>query len=217
MAVLNRAGVVTLKTGFAVVLGLTCGPAMVAGSASEASEVGPVVSVDNFPDKPGVLVLKDGTRFQTTLFDVRVLGILRTERKAPFLVLEGHGCTECDANTSIYIHSPSDGAMRGEATQPRYSYPGREVSYEDNKTVVYEARTFLGKCLPGNEDAIIWYERGRTKAGGWESGVLVVSVRKDTLSERRLGKPLPSVSQSVSRVLTHECQELAGVERSSEP
>jgi len=201
----------------ALVLSLTGGPMVVAGSASNAGEAGPVASVENFPDKPSVLVFKDGSRFQTTLFEVRVLGILRAERKTSFLVLGGRGCTECDANTSLYIHSPSDGAMRGEATQPRYSYPGREVSYEDNKTVLYEARTFLGNCLPGNDNAVIWYERGRTKGGAWEAGVFVVSVRKDKLTELRLAKSLPSVSQSVDRVAARQCRELGGVERSSEP
>jgi len=112
----------------ALVLSLALGQAVVAGSASGASEPGPVASVENSPEKPSVVVFKDGSRFQTTLFEVRVLGILRTERKVPFLVLEGRGCTDCDANTSIYIHSPSDGAMRGEEAQPRYAYPGREVS-----------------------------------------------------------------------------------------
>jgi hypothetical protein len=199
------------------VLLLAIGRAVVAGSASEVSEPGPVTSVENFPEKPSILVFKDGSRFQTTLFEVRVLGILRAERKAPFLVLEGRGCTQCDANTSIYIHSPSDGPMRSEATQPRYAYPGREVSYEDNKTVLYEARTFLGDCLPGNENAVIWYERGRTKVGAWQTGVFVVAVRKDALTELRLGKPLPSASQSVARVAARQCREVAGVDRSSEP
>ena len=200
-----------------LVMSLTLGQAMVAGSVSDASEPSTVASVENFPEKPSVLVFKDGSRFQTTLFEVRVLGILRTERQVPFLVLEGRGCTQCDANTSIYIHSPSDGAMRGEATQRRYAYPGREISYEDNKTVLYEARTFLGNCLPGYDNAVIWYERGRTKTGASQTGVFVVAVRKDTLTEIRLGQPLPSVSQSVARVASRQCQELAGVERSSEP
>jgi hypothetical protein len=217
MVLRDRSRGANLTARFALVLSLTCGPMVVAGWASDAGEESLVASVENLPDKPSVLVFKDGSRFQTTLFEVRVLGILRTERKVPFLVLKGRGCTECDANTSIYIHSPSDGAMRGAATQPRYSYPGREVSYEDNKTVLYEARTFLGNCLPGNDNAVIWYERGRTKGGAWEAGVFVVSVRKDKLTELRLAKPLPSVSQSVDRVAARQCRELGGVERSSEP
>src|SRR5262245_27498814 len=72
---------------------------------------------------------------------------------------------------SIYIHSPSDGPMRNEATQPRYAYPGREVSYEDGKTVLYKARAFLGDCLPGYRNAVVWYEGVRTEGGGWASGV----------------------------------------------
>jgi len=188
---------------------LTLGHAVIAGSAYAASDPGPVVSVENSPEKHSILVFKDGSRFQTTLFEVRVLSILRTERKMPFLVLEGRGCTECDANTSIYIHSPSDGPMRGEAIQPRYAYPGREVSYEDDKTVLYEAPVFLGNCLPGNDNAVVWYERARTNVGSWQTRVFVVAVSKDTLTERRLGKPLPSVSQSVARVASRQCRELA--------
>lgn len=206
-----------LAATLALVPSLAGCPIVVEGSASDASEADPVASVENFPGKPSVLVFKDGSRFQTTLFGVQVLGILWAERKAPFLVLRGRGCSECDANTSLYIHSPSDGAMRGEGTQPRYSYPGREVSYEDNKTVLYEARAFLGNCLPGNDNAVVWYERGRAKDGAWQTGVFVVAVREDTLVELRLPKPLPSVSQSVARVAAHQCRERRGVERSSEP
>jgi hypothetical protein len=201
----------------ALVLSLALGQATVIGSASAASDPGLLPSVENFPEKPSALVFKDGSRFQTALFEVRVLGMLRTERKAPFVVLEGRGCTECDANTSIYIHSPSDGAMRGEGSQPRYAYPGREVSPEDNKTVLYEARAFLGDCLPGSDNAVIWYERGRTKLGAWQTGVFVVAVHKDALTERRLGNPLPSVSETLSRVAAGQCRELPGVERHSEP
>ena len=59
--------------------------------------------------------------------------------------------------------------------------------------MLYELLTFLGNCLPGNDNAVIWYERGRTKGGTWETGVFVVSVRKDELTNLRLAKPLPSV------------------------
>ena len=196
---------------------LVFGQAIIDRPLSNASDPSPVRAVENYRDKRSVLVLHDGTRFETMLFEVRVLGILRTERKAPFLVLEGRGCTQCDANTSIYIHSPSDGAMRNEAKQPRYEYPGREVSYEDGKTVLYEARTFVGDCLPGKDNAVIWYERSRTKAGTWRTGVFVVAVREDALTELRLANPLPSVSQSLNRVATRQCRELSGVERHSEP
>jgi len=151
------------------------------------------------------------------LFEVRVLGTLRAARKAPYLILEGRGCRECDANTSIYIYSISDGPMRNEPGQPRYAYPGREVSYEDGKTFLYEARVFVGDCLPGNDNAVVWYERFRTETGALETGVFVASVRQDVLRNKRLGKPLPPIARSLERVAAGRCRELPGIDRHSEP
>src|SRR5262245_15239159 len=114
-----------------------------AGTEARPRSLTAVREIENRGDQPTVLVFDDGTRFQTTLFEVRVLGVLQSDRKAPYFVLEGRGCTACDANTTIYIHSPSDGPMRGEAKQRRFAYPGREIWYEDRKTLLYEARTFI--------------------------------------------------------------------------
>ena len=73
----------------------------------------------------------DGRQFVTTLFDAKIVGQLQTTKKQPYLILTGRGCEECDANISIYIHSPSDGPMKGESSQTRYSYPGRVRDYSD--------------------------------------------------------------------------------------
>lgn len=177
----------------------------------------PVSTIENYAERPSIVVLSDGTRFETTLYEVEILGALPAARKTPYLVLEGRGCTQCDANTSIYIHSSSDGPMRDEGTQPRYAYPGRVGSYEDGSTLVYEARTFIGDCLPGYGNAVVWFERGRAKGGPWKTQVLIVHVRGDQLREVRLTKGLPPVSQSVQRVKAGRCREVPGVNRHSEP
>jgi hypothetical protein len=55
---------------------------------------------------------------------MKVIGQLRTTKKAPYFILSGTTCTECDENISIYIHSPSDGAMKNEGEQRRFAYSG---------------------------------------------------------------------------------------------
>jgi hypothetical protein len=70
------------------------------------------------------LTLPDGSKFRTTLYELNVIGQLRTAKKILYFILSGRGCDECDANTSIYIHSPSDGAMKNKGEQPRFPYPG---------------------------------------------------------------------------------------------
>jgi hypothetical protein len=79
---------------------------------------------------------------------MKVVGRLKTEHKLPYYILSGFGCYGCDANRSIYIHSPSDGPMKNEGEQPRFSYPGKEMDYQD-ASLVYEAKMFLAIALPG--------------------------------------------------------------------
>src|ERR1043166_3621001 len=123
-------------------------PMIVSHASSNAPEPNLMAAVENHRDMPSVLVFSDGSRFETTLFDVRVLGALRTSYKAPYIVLAGRGCIQCDANISIYIHSPSDGAMRDQGTQPRFTYPGHELSYVDGRTPLYERESSLATVYP---------------------------------------------------------------------
>lgn len=73
--------------------------------------------------KFGVVTLSDGSKFQTTLYDLKVIGKLRTKKKFPYYILSGVGCNGCDANTSIYIHSPSDGPMKNEGSKLAFLTP----------------------------------------------------------------------------------------------
>ena len=167
--------------------------------------------------RTSVLVLADGQRFQTSLFQVRVLTALRTDRKAPYIVMVGRGCVNCDAQNSIYIHSPSDGPMQDEGHQPRYSYPGRLVSYSDGKTPVSDVRFFMGGCLSAYREALVWYVRERDDKGMWHSSVLAVHVEADKLAETVLKINLPSIDSTLQRVRQGVCRELPGVEGHSEP
>lgn len=82
-----------------------------------------VVRVENPTERPGIIHYSGGQRFQTALMRVEHLGELPAGSKAPFLVLAGYGCNDCDINRALYIHSPSDGPIQGES-HPRYPYPG---------------------------------------------------------------------------------------------
>lgn len=183
--------------------------------------------VENYDhDRPSVLVFSDGSRFETTLFDVRVLGALRTTRKAPYLILAGRSCGACGANTTIYIHSLSDGPMQYEPHQKRYSYPGRVLAPEEQPdrglflevpmAVISETRTFVGDCLRSYDNAVVWFQRHLTERGTWEPGVFVASVRQDELRLVDLPQPLLPLAQVFERITAGRCRELPGVDAGRE-
>jgi len=106
--------------------------------------------------------------------------------------------------------------MYDEATQPRFSYPGHDLSSVDGKTPIYEARVFIGNCLPGYDNAVIWHERVRIGRDAWEAGVFVLGVQDDVLRGMHLSDPIPAVSASLKQVAAGQCRELPGVDRLSE-
>jgi hypothetical protein len=162
-----------------------------------------------------VLEWPDGRRFVTTLFGVRLIGEPPGTTKLPFLVLAGRGCSDCDANESIYIHSPSDGPMKPEARQPRYFYPGKLSSYLDG-ILLSESRMFWGRCLSGRPAGVIWYQRENQEDGAWKASVYFVEIVGDSL-QRGFLKPQPTIRTTLDRVSSGECRELPGRDMTSEP
>ncbi len=162
----------------------------------------------------GVLALPDGSRFQTSVYGMKVIGQLSTIHKLPYYILSGRGCYDCDANVSIYIHSPSDGEMKGEAER-RFYYPGHETYYEDGSPL-YEARMFFGDCAPGHPNAALWFQRFFDD-GQWRPSVFVAAVKADQLSMDDLRENAPTIKDAEVSVKRGVCQEVPGIDRTSEP
>jgi hypothetical protein len=81
------------------------------------------------PDSLSALRTRNGDEFATRIYRAEYIGQLPARHKAPFLILSGFGCRDCDANRSIYIISPDDGPMGDEGEQRRFSYPGALTSW----------------------------------------------------------------------------------------
>jgi hypothetical protein len=164
----------------------------------------------------GYFDLPDGTKFRTTLYELKVIGQIHTNRKLPYFILAGRGCEECDANTSIYIHSPSDGPMKHEGEQTRFPYPGRQKDYETGQ-FVYEARMFYGNCAERYPNAVLWFERSLGADRKWHQDVVVARVKDDQITTEQLQRGLPKVSDLEGVLRTGQCHELPGVDGYTEP
>lgn len=151
------------------------------------------------------IVFKDGGKFETNLYDLKYIGQLSAKNKAPFLILSGRSCTDCDENISLYIHSPSDGPMPNELNLPRYNYPGREYDYMTQK-LVFESRMFY------NDSGAFWVQKGMNDKGQIDSSIFSVEVNADTL--REITEPF--VQKKLDTLISH-CTELPGMNFSSEP
>jgi hypothetical protein len=159
------------------------------------------------------LVFKDAMSFETNLFELEYIGHVQIERKAPYLIFSGRDCNVCDANISIYIHSPDDGHLIVANGQNRYQYPGTEKYYE-NDSIVYQSRAFYGQILNDTE-GVIWYENRLTEDGKMARLIYLVrlgNVKQDTsfTDDGRLDETINLLKQGL-------CKEIKGRNFTSEP
>ena len=129
------------------------------------------------------LHFKNGTKFTTNIYNLRYISQLQTIKKAPYLILSGTGCIDCDSNISIYIVSPSDGPMQKESRQPRYVYPGQIID-EATKKIMLESKVFLGLCSNQEMSSVIWLQRSIDINGQFHYATLTITVEDDTLKEK---------------------------------
>lgn len=181
----------------------------------------PKLKVDKPADKwifsgiaESVLKFKNGKQFNTHLYDPDYLGQVGNGTKAPFLIFSGRDCNECDANISIYIHSPSDGDINVANGENSYEYPGIEKGY-DNDSLLYKARAFFGHVLPGIK-GVIWYQQQLMEDRSFPKSVFLVKLNNG-LKKDTVFKNTTDLKLTLQLLKEGQCEEIKGIEYSSEP
>jgi len=124
------------------------------------------------------------------------LGQLSAAGKEPYLIFSARRCNECDENTSVYIHSPSDGAMKGKGLDDRSAYPGNYYAYDTGKLAA-RVRMFIGQCTEPSLEAAVWFTHEKIENGSWRDRVFVTSVINGELNSVEAATPLPRITKSV--------------------
>ena len=160
------------------------------------------------------LIFKNGRIIETKLHDLQFIGQITLENKDPYLIFIGIDCTNCDANPSIYIHSPSDGELIVGNGKNTYGLPGRTFSYE-NDSLLYEGRVFYGQVLE-NRKGVIWYQKTLMESGKWESSVFIAEIRNNNKEDHFLTET-GLLEQTLSLLQKGLCKEIEGNDHTSEP
>lgn len=204
-----------------------CSTSTPRGGAGDPHSRWEVIEVVSRQDERAVLRFANGRVFTTTLYDVQYLGQIPSSTGAPYLVLSGRGCTDCDANRSLYFHSPDDGPMQEEADQPRYAYPGTIIEWEPeipSDTIASRSRVFLGDCLPSVGAKAVWFTEERTGPAELTPRVLLLLADEHRLEEAEMALPISDagpiftgLDEVLENVRRGRCTELRGIEQLREP
>jgi hypothetical protein len=150
--------------------------------------------------------------FQTSLYDAVLLGQLPATGKAPYLIFAGRSCVECDENTSVYIHSPSDGSMKERGLDNRSAYPGNYYSYETGK-LESRVRMFIGRCMDPPREAVVWFVHEKLDNGSRRDRVFLTSVKDGRLDGVEATAPLPGIADAKAAVAKRICHEIPPIQK----
>lgn len=160
------------------------------------------------------LIFRDGSRFETGLYDLRYIGQVQRHGGMPWLIMAGRHCNECDAELALYIHSPTDGPLITEAGANARYYPGRILDGE-TRDPLYEGRVFHGEVL-AETGGVIWFEKIRQADGTMQEMTTLVDldgeipVEQNFMDHERLSKTLELAARG-------SCTEIPGIDQVAAP
>ena len=158
-----------------------------------------------------LLRFPDGSEYISGFRNVEYIGSIPAEKKAPFLIIAGHECANCDAPPSVLVRSPSDGPVRDFSSLAGWHpYPGRVIAYNEDSVVISHSRLFWGRCIPERPPGLIEY---RTDYGrnGLEPRreVRITEVEGDSLLEWRRDANVRLLATTLVQVQSRVCAEIA--------
>lgn len=157
------------------------------------------------------IYFSDNQQFNINLYDLKYVGQLSTGKDNPFLIVSGRTCRNCDENLAIYIYSPKTGLIQENNEPIRYSYPGKEYDYENNK-LVFESRMFYGQCLDKNSSSIVWFQKELDPNEAYKESAFALEIIGENIKESIKKDTDLSIEQIIKN-----CNELPGIDVSTQP
>jgi len=157
------------------------------------------------------LLFENGTSLETGLYELAYIGqVPGAAGESPMLIFSGKYCTECDANVSIYTHTPGGSTFTAAEGRNREKYPGTENHYETGITL-YTARAFYGEVLD-NTNGVIWYQTVAQEDGKTAGFIRLKNSAVDTVYADN-----GTLEQTLKLFEAGKCAEISGKTYTSEP
>ncbi|MBI4844427.1 MAG: hypothetical protein HY809_08915 [Nitrospirae bacterium] len=155
----------------------------------------------------------NGRQIKSELMELKYIGTISDIGSTPHFIFSGRSCIDCDMNTSLYVHNPNNGDLKGDNL--RNAYPGKLFYYLDDQ-LVKEIRFFYGNCLPNYNQAAVWYIKYLQHVE-WKQKVYITEVTGTSTNDIILRENIPDINIILNQVKSELCKELPGIDMQSEP
>ena len=157
-----------------------------------------------------LLRFPDGSEYVSGFRNIEYIGAIAAQQKAPFIIIAGHECRDCDAPPSVLMRSPSDGPVRSVSGLPGWHpYPGRVIAFNNDSAVISHSRLFWGLCLPERPPGLIEYRTEFAVDGSEpQRDVLTTEIEGDSLLEWRRVATSRLLATTLVQVQAKQCAEV---------
>ena len=152
----------------------------------------------------------DGSEYVPGFANVEYIGSIPAATRAPFIIIAGHECDDCDAPPSVLMRSPTDGPVKSlTGLAGWHPYPGRVIAYNEDSTVISHSRLFWGLCLPERPPGLVEF-RTEFSRGGAEPyrQVQVTEIDGDSLVGSLRVATARLLATTLVQVQAKECAEI---------
>jgi len=159
------------------------------------------------------LKFKNGRTFETHLYNLSYIDLVTGNNGGPFFIYMGRDCDECDAETSLYVQTPSAPEVV-EAGENRYGCPGTERDFATD-SLMSTSRAFYGQVLP-NITGVIWFQNELMQDKTWQKSTFLVNLNSGKKKETRL-KGNSQLNITLDQLRKGLCKEIKGINMKTEP
>jgi hypothetical protein len=201
----------------------TCGPLTIAaaicisvvactGEGRTPRYQDPLVAEDSF------LIFRSGDTLVPGLRRMLYLGRMDIPGEAPFFLVAGAECSECDAPPTVLLRSAAAGKAEIRRDLPGwYSYPGRIHGYPDTTVTLSDSRLFWGQCVQGTGYGLVQYLTEYTNGTPARSTVQETRVVGDSLVNTGPLENPTLIEMTLERVRSGRCKEVPPRNRPGDP
>ncbi len=185
---------------------------LVAGAAGGCDRLPGRASYAGVPEVIGDTLLRfpGGSEYVSGFRAVEYIGTIAGEQTAPFIIVAGHECADCDAPPSVLVRSASDGPVREFAgLRGWHPYPGRVIAYNEDSVIISHSRLFWGRCIPERPHGLVEFRTDFARNGGEpDRAVLITEIDGDSLVEWRRLATARLLATALVQVQAKECAEI---------
>ncbi|SRR6266516_901893 len=154
-----------------------------------------------------VVVLTDGRRWEPGLYGITHVYTLQVAGGAPFFVLRGVGCQECDGEYGLYVLRPGE-RIKWLHPPLGFAYPGRHLEMLEDSADAYR-RQFFGHCLPSDSSTAVQFAHEQTQDNSWVDSIRTLVPARDSLIARNYVRTDSLARLVLQLARLKQCHELA--------